>query len=167
MLVKGSIPDQGTMDPEVTREYREMFNDMFMSNGQQAEGLHLITTLNDKQTLRMVALTAKTNVLITGDSEQEKLRVWFNEFLSKDVGLDESEIDWLKAFTQMALGNLDGFYFIAKQHKISYADSNTYKAICAVEYDDMEDFFLNINAFVPYKISKDITRVLRKDVTGV
>jgi hypothetical protein len=168
MLVKGSIPEQGTGDlSEIKQEYKAMFEDMFSTWSSQALGLHKLITLNDRQTLEIISPNIKKNILGKVVDLNEELRLFFEDFMSKDMGLDEQEINWIRAFTQMALGNLDGFYFVAKQHNISYADSNTYKAIWAENYEDMEDFFFNINELVPRAISKDIIKVLRKDIDGV
>lgn len=168
MLIKGSTPYLETNDISgLKHQYDEMFKALFGNQKERAKTLHKIATIKEDDILAV--LISKYSV-----SDDEKTLAdlttrteLIDDFLHSCLHFDTESIEWVVSLSRVALGDVGGFDFIAKQYDLPVPSQSICKAILTKDYKKMEPLFQAIREHIPPVISRAIARLLEGDITKV
>ncbi len=82
----------------------------------------------------------------------------------RHLEIDRNSIEWLSSLTRIAMGDYDGFDYIAKEYDISNTKSGIYKAICTRDYLTMGALFHAIDEEVPFELSTNMSWIMNGDI---
>jgi len=78
--------------------------------------------------------------------------------------MDTDSIEWLSSLTRIAMGDYDGFDYVAKEYDISNTKSGIYKAICTKDYLMMGALFHAIDEEVPFELCTNMSWIMNGDI---
>lgn len=168
MLIKGdSIDDEIEGISATNNQYVSIFQKLFGKQYKNAMYLHKFATMSDNDLVDL--FTAKDKTVKTAQVlKARKLGNYLiDEFLVRGLEMDSDSIEWLSALTRIAMGDYDGFDFVAKEYDISNTKSTIYKAICTRDYLMMDPLFHAIDEEVPFELCSSMSWILNGDIDSL
>ena len=168
MLIKGdSIDDEIEGISATNNQYVSIFQKLFGKQYKNAMYLHKFATMAEDDLVTL--FTAKDRTVKTAQVQKAKKlgNYLIDEFLVRGLEMDTDSIEWLSALTRIAMGDYDGFDYIAKEYDISNTKSTIYKAICTRDYLMMDSLFHAIDEEVPYELCSTMSWILNGDIDSL
>ena len=168
MLIKGDSIGEDIQGASVANsQYESIFIKLFGKQYKKALYLHKLATMSEDELIRLFKCKERIGHSIALQNTKKLSELLVDDFLVRHLELDTDSIEWLSALTRIAMGDYDGFDYIAKEYDISNTKSAVYKAVCTRDYLMMDALFHAIDEEIPFELSTSISWILNGDIDAV